>query len=90
MNINPIRRCSDCTNMTRPSRTLLAEYPGTTQRNGERCIACYKRAKNALPDPVSRPSHEYNLAGLASFLRRRHERANMMARRDYYQQRISA
>ena len=75
--------------MTRPSRTLLADYPGTTQRNGGKCIACYKRGVSAQPDPVSRPSIEYIQAGLDAYIRRRHEREAMMMRRENYEMRIA-
>lgn len=75
MNTNPIRRCAECPRLTRPSRTLIAEYPGTSQRYGGLCMTCHRQTvKRTGTDPEPRPSNEYTLAGLASFIRRRNER----------------
>jgi len=62
--------------MTRPSRTLVGDYDiPTSQRYGDLCMTCHRQTvKRTGTDPEPRPSHEYTLAGLRSFIRRRNER----------------
>lgn len=73
--------------MTRPSRTLVAEYPGTTQRHGTLCMTCYRQTvKRTGTDPEPRAPHEYTLAGLNAFLARRHNREAAMLRRTYHEE----
>ena len=68
--------------MTRPSRTPVADYPGTSRRYGDKCITCHRNA--TAPKPAPRPDIANTLAGLNSFLRRRRDRENAVIRRMVY------
>lgn len=84
---NPVRRCATCPRMTRPPRSKLAAYPGTVLRRfGDLCGTCHYG--NAVPPCAE--SLEYTIAGLNSFIRRRHERLTTQARANYYMERMSA
>ena len=90
-NSTKVRRCLDCPNMTRPSRTLIAEYPGTTQRHGDLCMTCYRlTVKRTGTDPEPRPSIAEITESLAAYLRARHRREDMMNRREMFAERIAS
>lgn len=81
-----IIECASCPTLTRPARAKTADYNfPTTVRVGDQCEKCYRRGT----PPRARHDHAYNLAGLASFLRRRNERAHTQARANYYMERMS-
>lgn len=82
-----VRPCCECARMTRSTRERPAdfEFP-TVLRRGDRCVPCLRASAGNLTSPTL----ENTIAGLRSFLRRRHERAATMARRDYYESRLTA
>lgn len=82
MKSEPVRPCSRCRRPTRPARSYLAEYPGTTIRYGEHCKTCHMGGA-AMINPEPRLSDEENRAGLAAYLRRRRDREETMMRREY-------
>lgn len=67
--------------MTRPSRTLIADYPGTTQRHGDLCMRCHRiTVKRTGDEPTPRPSDAEIRESLAAYLRGRYRRQDMMNR----------
>ena len=83
-----IRECTGCHRMTRPPRAKSADHPGTVlRRYGDKCCICHGRH---APEIIHAGQHEYNVAGLRSFLARRRDRENATLRRTYYEERMSA
>jgi hypothetical protein len=76
---DPVRPCTACARPTRPSRALIADYPGTAGRYGSRCITCYRNSVQEIIDPHA---IENTMAGLERFLAARREREAAMSRRE--------
>ena len=83
-----IKPCAECQRATRSPHAKFADFPGTIVRRGELCDSCWRSRGPRLTPSQSR-TRAYHLAGLASFLRRRHERQTTIARAAYYQERMS-
>ena len=46
MTVERVRPCADCQRMTRPSKSMLKDYPGTIVRgSAERCLTCYLKVR---------------------------------------------
>lgn len=87
-----IRPCAECARPTRPPHFRLSDHPGTIVRRGPVCHTC-RQYKLPTLTPAQERAHTYNMDGLRSFLRRRHERELAHARADHlhkYLERVSA